>query len=138
LLDIAAREPVVIVDRGSELVVRPLEQAEFDYAFRMWVEELARFSAIYSAHQDDEPRIWAQQTAFPWIAMLSTEEVSDMAQELLTYTLDAAQRGSLEGVEGCLRAWESTAEIYGQPDVLKQMLRPIVPESLHELVRPDA
>ena len=138
LLDMAANDPVVIVDRGHELVVLSLEVAEFDYAFRRWVQELARFSALYTAHHEEDPRTWAQQSAFPWIASLSRDEVAEMAQELLSYTLDAAQRHSLDAIDGCLRGWASTAEIYGEPQVLEQMLQPFVPQLMAELSRPDA
>ena len=41
----------------------------------------------------------------PWLAAFSSDEVEEFARELMANTFDAAQRGTLEHLDGDLRAW---------------------------------
>ena len=100
-------------------------RVDFEHELAPRVAVAAQFQAAYAAHRRDEPRAWAAQTPFPWLRSLSSDEVDEFAQELIAYTLDAAQRRTLENLEGNLRAWRSTAEIYEQPEVLAEMMAAI-------------
>jgi hypothetical protein len=55
-------------------------------------------------------------------AAFPSDEAGEFARELVADTFDAAQRGTLEHLEGNLRAWDSTAGVYGQPDAMRTLL----------------
>jgi hypothetical protein len=55
----------------------------------------------------------------------------------VAYTFDAAQRGTLEQVEGNLRAWEATGGIYGQQDVMRMLLSPVNLDGIVEVHPPS-
>jgi hypothetical protein len=58
--------------------------------------------------------------AFPYVCWAERRTVCrQLARELVAEMFDAAQRGTLEHLEGNLRAWDSTAGIYGQPDAMR-------------------
>jgi hypothetical protein len=138
LLDRAKEEPQTILDSdGSMLVVEPKERADFERQLAEHVAAAAQFQAAYAANREREPASWAAQTPFPWLASFEPEEVGEFARELLGYTLDAAQRGTLENLEGNLRAWRSTASIYEQPELLAALTAPIDPDKLQEVFPPS-
>jgi hypothetical protein len=116
LLDRAKDAPQEVLDSDGELLVIQMKGvAEFRRRLQAQVAETARFLAIYSEHREVPPPEWAMQTAYPWLAAFSSDEAEEFAGELVGDTFDAAQRGSLEHLEGNLRAWASTAGVYGQP-----------------------
>ena len=138
LLDEAKVEPQEILETdGSMLVVAEKGRFEFERELTQRLATAAQFQAAYAAHRQDEPASWAAQTPFPWLRSLDREEVDEFAQELIAYTLDAAQRRTLENLEGNLRAWRSTAEIYEQPEVLAQMMAAIDLDKLEEVFPPS-
>ncbi len=136
LLDRARKGPVTILDHGYELLVQPRHVAEFEHRFRELMSEVARFRLTYIDHRGEPPSRWAAQTPFPWLAALPAEEVDDFAHELLAYTFDAAQRGSIDGVAGFLRGWQSTAEAYAEPPVLAEMTAPVDYGKVEEVFPP--
>ena len=122
VLDLAKADPQVIVDSdGTSLVVELKSKSEFHTQLRHRMAQAARFLAVYRANTERTPAEWANQTDFPYLVALDSDEVEEFSRELLAYTLDPAQRGTLENLEGNLRAWRSTAGIYESPDVLAQM-----------------
>lgn len=138
LLDEAKLEPQEILDTdGSMLVVAEKGRVDFERELTQRIAVAAQFQAAYAAHRRDEPASWVAQTPFPWLASLDREEVGEFAQELIAYTLDAAQRRTLENLEGNLRAWRSTAEIYEQPQVLAEMMAAIDLDKLEEVFPPS-
>lgn len=122
---------------GSLLVVETKEQADFEHELVRHLADAAQFEAAYVAHAQEEPSAWAAQTPYPWLASLDRDEVAEFARELLAYTLDAAQRETLESLEGNLRAWRSTAEVCEQPEVLAQLTAPIDPSEIIEVFPPS-
>jgi len=123
VLDDAKREPQVILDVDNiQLIVELKVTSDFLRELRSRLVQLARFSAVWRANRDRSPSEWASQTDFPYLASFDRDEVKEFGQELLSYTLDAAQRGTMENLEGNLRAWSSSAGIYENPEVLEQML----------------
>ncbi len=138
MLDRAKDEPQAILDSdGSMLVVEPKERADFASGLVERLAELAQFQAAYGANGSTEPSAWVAQTPFPWLASFSRDEVDEFARELLAYTLDAAQRGTIESLEGNLRAWRSTAEVYERPEVLEQLTAAIDPAEIEEVSPPS-
>jgi hypothetical protein len=126
LLDRAKDSPQEVLDSDGELfLVQVKATADFQRRLLEQVAETARFLAIYNEHRDSPPAGWAMQTGYPWLAAFSAEEVGEFTEELVAYTFDAGQRRSLEQLEGNLRAWESTAGIYAQPDILRALHAPI-------------
>jgi hypothetical protein len=137
VLDMAKEAPQSILDSDGEmLVVQTKRSADFQRQLQERVAEAARFQAVYAYNRDKDPSDWAGQTTFPFLAALSRAEVEEFARELLAYTLDAARRETLENLDGNLRAWGATAEIYEDPEVLAQMTAAIDYDKLEEVLPP--
>ena len=77
------------------------------------------------------------QTAYPWLAAFSSDEVEEFARELVADTFDAAQRGTLEHLDGNLRAWSSSAGVYGQPEAMLALLAPVEMDGIVEVLPPS-
>lgn len=138
LLDWAKDRPQEVLDSDGELlIIQGKSIADFHRRLREQMAEAGRFLAVFNEHREAPPGQWAMQTAYPWLAALSPEEVAEFAQELVAYTLDAAQRGTLEQIEGNLHAWESTAGVYGQPDVMRALCAPVDVDGLMEVFPPS-
>lgn len=138
LLDRAKNTPQEVLDSDGELLVIQTKcVADFQRRLQAQVAETARFLAIYNEHREVPPAEWAIQTGYPWLAAFSSDEVREFCNELVGDTFDAAQRGTLEHLEGNLRAWGSTAGVYGQPDVMQALLSPIDLDGIVEVVPPS-
>jgi hypothetical protein len=115
--------PQEVLDADGELlVIQTKGVADFQRRLQAQVAETARFLAVYNEHREVPPSEWAMQTGYPWLAAFSGDEAGEFARELVADTFDAAQRGTLEHLEGNLRAWDSTAGVYGQPDAMRMLL----------------
>jgi hypothetical protein len=122
VLDQAKAHAQVIVDSdGTSLVVQLKDDADFYAGLSERLAQTGRFLASLRANAGREPSEWVNQTDFPYLAAFDAEEVEEFSRELLAYTLDAAQRGTLENLEGNLRAWKSSADIYENPALLAQL-----------------
>jgi hypothetical protein len=138
LLDRAKDSPQDVLDSDGELLVIQVKaRADFQRRLQEQVAATSRFFAIYREHLDVPSRQWAMQTAYPWLAVFSQEEVAEFAHELVSYTLDAGQRGTLEQIEGNLRAWESTAGVYEQPAAPEALRSPLDLAKLVEVFPPS-
>jgi hypothetical protein len=138
LLDRAKDTPQEVLDSDGELlVIQTKGVAEFQRRLQAQVAETARFLAIYNAHREIPPPEWAMQTGYPWLAAFSSDEVEEFARELLADTFDAAQRATLEHLDGNLRAWASTAGIYGQPDAMRALLAQVDLNAIVEVPPPS-
>jgi len=138
LLDRAKDAPQEVLDSDGELlVIQTKGVAEFQRRLQAQVAETARFMAIFNEHREVPPSEWAMQTAYPWLAAFSSDEVEEFSRELVADTFDAAQRATLEHLDGNLRAWASTAGVYGQPDAVRALLSQIDLDGIVE-VRPPS
>jgi hypothetical protein len=138
LLDRAKDAPQEVLDSDGEvLVIQTKGVADFQRHLQAQVAETARFVAIFNEHREVLPPEWAMQTAYPWLAAFSSDEVEEFARELVADTFDAAQRGTLEHLDGNLRAWASTAGIYGQPDVMRALLSQVDLDGIVEVLPPS-
>ncbi len=52
-------------------------------------------------------------------------------------TFDAAEQGTLGHLEGNLRAWDSTAGVYGQPDAMQTLLSQVDLDGIVEVHPPS-
>ncbi len=122
LLDWAKDSPQEVLDADGELlVIQGKGVADFQRRLQAQVAATGRFLAVFNEHRGSPSKGWAMQTEFPWLGAFASEEIEEFAQELVAYILDAGQRGTLEHLEGNLRAWESTAGIYEQADVMQAL-----------------
>lgn len=138
LLDRAKNSPQEVLDADGELlVIQTKGVAEFHRRLQAQVAETARFVAIFNEHREVQPSEWAMQTAYPWLAAFSSDEVEEFSRELVADTFDAAQRGTLEYLEGNLRAWASTAGVYGQPNAMRALLSQIDLDGIVEVLPPS-
>ncbi len=138
LLDRAKDAPQEVLDSDGELlIIQTKDVAEFRRQLQAQVAETARFLAIFNEHREVAPQEWAMQTAYPWLAALSRDDVAEFARELVADTFDAAQRGALEHLDGNLRAWASTAGVYEQPAAMRALLSPFDQERIVEVLPPS-
>jgi hypothetical protein len=138
LLDRAKDTPQEVLDADGELlVIQTKAVADFQRRLQAQVVETARFIAILNEHREVPPSEWAMQTAYPWLAAFSSDEVEEFSRELVADTFDAAQRGTLEHLEGNLRAWASTAGVYGQPDAMRALFSQIDLDGIFEVLPPS-
>jgi hypothetical protein len=138
LLDRAKDAPQEVLDSDGELlVIQTKGVADFQRHLQAQVAETARFVAIFNEHRDVSPSEWAMQTGYPWLAAFSSDEVEEFARELLADTFDAAQRGTLEHLDGNVHAWASTAGLYEQPDAMRALLSPVDPDGILEILPPS-
>jgi hypothetical protein len=138
VLDLAREVPQFILDTDNEmLVIQRKDISDFQRELRNRVTQLARFSAVLAANHDRDPSEYAAQTDFPYLAAFDREEVAEFARDLLAATFDAAQRGTLEHLDGTLRGWESTASIYRNPEELAALTADISDEDLVEVFPPS-
>jgi hypothetical protein len=138
LLDWAKDAPQEVLDSdGEALVIQTKGVAEFQRRLQAQVAETARFMAIFNEHRAVPPRVWAMQTGYPWLAAFSSDEVEEFAGELVGDTFDAAQRGTLEHLEGNLRAWASTAGVYEQPEAMRALLSQVDFDGIVEILPPS-
>jgi hypothetical protein len=101
------------------------------------VEQLARFQAALEANRDRPLSTWVGASDFPYLAAFDRDGVEEFSEELRAHLLDARERGTLENLEGNLRAWESTSEVYQQPEVLAAMTAPINDDDVVEVFPPS-
>jgi hypothetical protein len=138
VLDSAKAQAQVIVDSdGTTLVVQLKDEADFHAGLAERVAQAGRFLAVHRANVGRDPREWAQQTDFPYLAAFDAEEAAEFSRELLAYTIDAAQRGTLENLEGNLRAWKSSADIYEDPQTLAELTAELDTADLVEVHPPS-
>jgi hypothetical protein len=138
LLDRAKDTPQEVLDSDGEVLVIQIKGvAEFQRRLQAQVAETARFMAIFNEHRGAPPPEWALQTGYPWLAAFSSDDVAEFARELVAGTFDAAQRDTLEHLDGNLRAWASTAGVYGQPDAMQALLSRIDLDGIVEVVPPS-
>lgn len=138
LLDRAKDTPQEVLDSDGEiLIIQTKGISEFQRRLQAQVAETARFMAIFNEHHDVPPSKWAMQTTYPWLAAFSIDEIEEFARELVADTFDAAQRGTLEHLDGNLRAWGSTAGVYGQPDAMRALLSQIDLDGIVEILPPS-
>lgn len=138
VLDYAKQEPQTILDTDNQMLVIDVKSSsDFLRGLHERVSQLARFQAAFAANRNREPSEWAAQTDFPYLAAFDVDDVDEFARELLGYTLDAAQRGTLENLKGNLRAWQSTADAYERPDLLAAMTADIDYSQIVEVSPPS-
>lgn len=137
VLDEARKSPVSLTDRdGYRLAVAGWDEMAFALTFMRILDAIAQFHAAWARHRDEQPSLWASMTPFPFLAAFDAEEVEEFAGELIPYLEESVRRRDLEGFVGNLRAWESSAETYGDQRMLAQMNMPLDPAKFVELSPP--
>lgn len=84
--------------------------------------QLERFRAMLGSAGDDTPAEWARKTPWPWARALSLSDAREMCDELETFVALAAAEQDIDGLEGCLAGWRSTAGVYESREELEALL----------------
>lgn len=138
VLDAAKQAPVQLTDSdGRKLVVADWEEVRFALAFMRITDAIAQFHAAWARHREELPARWAGMTPFPFLAAFDQEDVDEFSNELVPYLEESVRRRDLTGFLGNLRAWESSAETYGDQAMLAQMNEPLNPARFIEVSRPE-
>jgi hypothetical protein len=137
VLDEARKSPVSLTDRdGHRLAVADWDEVAFAWTFMRILDAIAQFHAAWARHSGEQPSEWASMTPFPFLAAFDAEDVDEFAGELIPYLEESVRRRDLEGFAGNLRAWESSAETYGDERMLRQMNVRLDPAKFVELAPP--
>jgi len=99
-------------------------------AFRPMTSQLF-FSLVKN---DDGARALLMSLAdvFPWVQFLPKDDVRAFLVELVETLRAAASVGNLAALEPVVSAWQATAEIYSDPDILKAATVPLDGEDYGE------
>jgi hypothetical protein len=62
---------------------------------------------------------------FPWVRFLPKDDVQEFLVELVETMRAAASVGNLAAMEPVVAAWQATAEIYSDPELLKAATEPL-------------
>ena len=137
VLDSARRAPVQVTDRdGYRLAVGDWDQMVLATLFMRILDQIVQFHAVWARHRDKPAVEWAAMTPFPFLAAFDSEDVEQFADELIPYLEEAVRRRDLGGWLGNLRAWQSSAETYGDERMFAQMNVKLDPAKLVELSAP--
>jgi hypothetical protein len=74
--------------------------------------------------------------AFPWVRFLPEKEVREFLLEFMETARAASDLGTMAPLAPVVAAWKSTAEIYADPDLSRQLLSS-TDEDLGTAERPD-
>jgi hypothetical protein len=62
---------------------------------------------------------------FPWVRFLPTEDVRAFLVELVETLQACAELGNVAAIGPVVAAWQATAEIYSDPELLKAATMPL-------------
>jgi hypothetical protein len=108
---------------GHDLILESAERAEAkDDALRV------TGSLFFHLMQNDEGAravLLAMPSVFPWVRFLSRDEVRAFLVELIDTIHACADLGNLAALMPVIAAWESTAEIYSDPELRRTATAPL-------------
>jgi hypothetical protein len=137
VLDCARKSPVTIVDSDGHRSLSPTGTRHRSRGRSCASSTTSpSFHAVWSRHRGEPPAQWATMTPFPFLAAFDADDVDEFSAELIPYLEESVRRRDLDGFLGNLRAWESSAETYGDEAMLAQMNVPLDPAKFVELSPP--
>ncbi len=108
---------------GHDLILESAERAQAkDDALRV------TGSLFFHLMQNDEGAravLLAMPSVFPWVRFLSRDEVRAFLVELIDTIHACADMGNLAALMPVIAAWESTAEIYSDPELRRAATAPL-------------
>jgi hypothetical protein len=108
---------------GNDLILESAERAEAkDDALRV------TGSLFFHLMQNDEGAravLMAMPSVFPWVRFLSRDEVRAFLVELVDTIHACADLGNLAALMPVIEAWQTTAEIYSDPELRKAATTPL-------------
>jgi hypothetical protein len=108
---------------GKDLILESAERAEAkDDALRV------TGSLFFHLMQNDEGAravLMAMPSVFPWVRFLSRDEVRAFLVELVDTIHACADLGNLAALMPVIKAWQSTAEIYSDPELRRAATEPL-------------
>ncbi|WP_419554757.1 hypothetical protein [Candidatus Poriferisodalis sp.] len=113
----------VVLRRRNAPALR-LCRADRDVARSEPFDALARLLRNLAMHSPGSISA-ALSDAYPWVAYLPCEECELFAEELTQELLAAASVGNYAPVAQLVREWQSTAEVYADPELLRRLSEPI-------------
>jgi hypothetical protein len=116
---------------GDDLILVSAARAEAEDRALNMTSQLF-FSLVRS---DDGARVLLLSLAdvFPWVQFLPTDDVRAFLVELVETLRAAASVGNLAALEPVVAAWQATAEIYSDPELLRAATAPLDGEDYGEV-----
>jgi hypothetical protein len=108
---------------GQDLILESAERAEAED------EALGMTSRLFFSliKNDDGARalLLALPDVFPWVRFLPTQDVRRFLVELVEVVAASAELGNVAGLAPVVAAWRSTAEIYADPELHRELTTPL-------------
>jgi hypothetical protein len=116
---------------GEDLILQSASRAEAeDRALSM----TSRMFFSLVQHDDGaKALLLSLADVFPWVQFLPKDDVRAFLVELVDTLRAAASVGNLAALEPVVAAWQATAEIYSDPELLKAATAPLGGEDYGEV-----
>ena len=119
---------------GSDLILESAERVEaedeaLDMASRL-------FFSLVKNDEGARALLLSLPDVFPWVRFLPTEGVRAFLVELVDTMRACASLDNVAALEPLLAAWKSTAEIYSDPELLKDATKPLDGVDYGEVAEP--
>lgn len=132
-LDRAKRVHVVRRD-GEDMY---LTTARHDQQREETADVTARLlAALLSSDNGERAILHALPSVFPWVRHLSPDEVRQLVADLVEATRDAVELDVHSSLHGVIVGWRATARILADPELTRQLTRPLPDEDHGEVTAP--
>lgn len=116
---------------GDDLILQSAARAEAEDQALSMTSQL--FFALVQHDDGARALLLSLPDVFPWVQFLPQDDVRAFLVELVETLRAAASVGNLAALEPVVAAWQATAEIYSDPELLKAATAPLVGEDFGEV-----
>jgi hypothetical protein len=128
-LDIAARGEPVVISRWDKpvSVLEPFMLRNRESEFVRHIDDVMRFlaSAELAATSGVPTSSWVPVSAYPWLAVLPPEAISEFAEEMLPMLLEALRENDPDVFALALSAWQASCEARGDEELAEALRKPV-------------
>jgi hypothetical protein len=108
---------------GDDLIIEYVARAEADDRALSMTSEL--FISLVKRDEGARALLLSLPDVFPWVQFLPRDDIRAFLVELVETLRAAASVGNLAAIEPVIAAWQATAEIYSDPELLKAATMPL-------------
>jgi hypothetical protein len=108
---------------GDDLILESVARAEADDRALSITSEL--FFSLVKTDDGAQALLMSLPDVFPWVRFLPRDDVRAFLIELVETLRAASSLGNLAALEPVVAAWQATAEIYSDPELLRAATTPL-------------
>jgi hypothetical protein len=108
---------------GDDLILASAARAEAEDRVLSMTSQL--FFSMMKNDPGAQALLLSLADVFPWVKFLATEDVRAFLIELVETIRAAASVGNLAALEPVVAAWQATAEIHSDPELLRAATAPL-------------